>query len=102
MSPLILTIFLGCRNENGQEDYEETETLQLAEQEEEDLNRIKEESRRRTQAILEKYKSKKLQQQSHTEANSDDAEKGTYQLVFKVLFPNFLSILNLCSMLMNG
>lgn len=63
------------RNENGQEDYEETETLQLAEQEEEDLNRIKEESRRRTQAILLKYKSQKLQQQSHTEANSDDAEK---------------------------
>jgi serine/threonine-protein kinase PRP4 len=40
--------------------------LQLAEQEEEDVNRIKEESRRRRQAILEKYKAKQSQQQRQT------------------------------------
>lgn len=32
-------------------------------QEDEDINRIKEESRRRRQAILEKYKTQQLQQQ---------------------------------------
>lgn len=37
-------------------DYQEKIAVQLAEQEEDDLERIKEESRRRRQAILEKYK----------------------------------------------
>lgn len=77
----MLTIFLDCRDEDREEDYEETYTLQLVEQEEEDLNRIKEESRRRRQAILEKYKSQQLQQQSQTGANLEDATKGSYQLV---------------------
>ncbi|EXB94180.1 Serine/threonine-protein kinase PRP4-like protein [Morus notabilis] len=63
------------RDEDRQEDFEETYTLQLVEQEEEDLNRIKEESRRRRQAILEKYKSQQLQQQSQTGANLEDAAK---------------------------
>ncbi|XP_059655531.1 uncharacterized protein LOC132302637 [Cornus florida] len=44
------------RDEDEQEDYQERISLQLEVQEEEDLNRIKEESRRRRQAILEKYK----------------------------------------------
>lgn len=47
------------RDEDEQGDYEGN-TLQFAEQEEEDLNRIKEESRRRKQVILEKYKSQQL------------------------------------------
>jgi len=34
----------------------EEDTLDIPEQEEEDLNRIKEESRRRREAIMEKYK----------------------------------------------
>lgn len=51
------------RDEDEQEDYQERVSLQLVEQEEEDLNRIKEESRRRRQAILEKYKTQQLQQQ---------------------------------------
>ena len=60
--------------------------MQLAEQEEEDLNRIKEESRRRRQAILEKHKNKQLQQQTGTDAHSEDAEKGTLSVSFwKVL-----------------
>ncbi|PON94447.1 Serine/threonine protein kinase [Trema orientale] len=62
-------------DEDGQEDYEDRGTLQLAEEEEEDLNRIKEESRRRRQAILEKYKSQQLQQQTEMKAQSEDAEK---------------------------
>lgn len=52
-----------CRDKVEQEDYQERIVLQLAEQEEEDFNRIKEESIRRRQAILDKYKTKPLQQQ---------------------------------------
>lgn len=51
------------RDEQEQEAYQERIELQLAEQEEDDLEKIKEESRRRRQAILEKYKSQKLQEQ---------------------------------------
>ncbi|XP_062111165.1 uncharacterized protein LOC133822741 [Humulus lupulus] len=58
------------RDEDGQDDYEDGPTLQLAE-EEEDLNRIKEESRRRRQAILEKYKIQPVQQQTELKAESD-------------------------------
>src|SRR4051812_38928291 len=75
--------FIDCRHEDEQEDYEETVPLHLAEQEEEDLNRIKEESRRRRQAILEKYKSQQSQQK--TEPQSGDAEKGVAIFPFKVL-----------------
>ncbi|XP_075507038.1 uncharacterized protein LOC142543572 isoform X1 [Primulina tabacum] len=46
------------REEDIQEDYQDKIVMQLAEQEEDDLDRIKEESRRRKQAILEKYKIK--------------------------------------------
>lgn len=47
-------MYIGCSNEVEQDDVEDA--LQLPEQEEEDLNRIKEESRRRREAIMEKYK----------------------------------------------
>ncbi|GMH01880.1 hypothetical protein Nepgr_003719 [Nepenthes gracilis] len=50
------------RDENDQVDYQERVELELAEQEEEDLNRIKEESRRRREAILQKYETQQLQQ----------------------------------------
>ncbi|XP_010263441.1 PREDICTED: serine/threonine-protein kinase prpf4B-like isoform X2 [Nelumbo nucifera] len=52
-----------------EEDYEDKIALQLVDQEEEDLDRIKE-SRKRRQAILEKYKQQQLQQQvlSHSES----------------------------------
>ena len=68
-------LFIGCRYDDEQGDYEEGTALQLAEQEEEDLNRIKEESRRRRQAILEKYKSQQSQQPN--EPPLEDVEKGT-------------------------
>lgn len=55
--------FFGHRDEDEQEEYQERIALQLVDQEDEDINRIKEESRRRTQAILEKYKTQQLQQQ---------------------------------------
>jgi hypothetical protein len=57
--------------------------LQFAEQEEEDLNRIKEESRRRKQVILEKYKSQQLHQPN--EPQSKVMEKGALQLLFGVI-----------------
>lgn len=61
------------RDEDDQGDYEEATALQFAEQEEEDLNRIKEESRRRRQAILEKYKIQQPQQPN--EPQSEDVKK---------------------------
>ncbi|PPD75623.1 hypothetical protein GOBAR_DD27459 [Gossypium barbadense] len=56
------------RDEEEQDDFEERITLKLAgeEEEEAELNRIKEESRKRRQAILEKYKSQPLQQQTQS------------------------------------
>lgn len=58
-----------CRDEVEQEDYQEKVVFQLAEQEEEDeLDRIKEESRRRRQAILEKYKVKNSQKEQVTQS----------------------------------
>lgn len=60
------------RVEGEQEDFEERITLKLAEQEE-DLDRVKEESRKRRQAILEKYRNQQLHQQNET--RSEDVEK---------------------------
>ncbi|KAF8391141.1 hypothetical protein HHK36_023442 [Tetracentron sinense] len=51
-------------NNDEQEDYQERVALQLAEQEDEDLDRIKEESRKRREAILEKYKQRQLPQKN--------------------------------------
>ncbi|XP_077236138.1 uncharacterized protein LOC143877796 [Tasmannia lanceolata] len=59
------------REEDEQEDFQERIALKLAEQEEEDIEKIKEESRKRRQAILEKYKQQ--QSQLHVEARSDEA-----------------------------
>ncbi|KAL3336721.1 hypothetical protein AABB24_029404 [Solanum stoloniferum] len=57
------------RDKVEQEDYQEKVVFQLAEQEEEDeLDRIKEESRRRRQAILEKYKIKNSQKEQVTQS----------------------------------
>ncbi|XP_011008115.1 PREDICTED: serine/threonine-protein kinase prpf4B isoform X3 [Populus euphratica] len=61
------------RDEDEQDDFEKRMALKLAEQEEEDLNRIKEESRKRREAILEKYRNKHLHQQN--ESQSEDADK---------------------------
>lgn len=59
------TVFINwffCRDEVEQENYQERIVLQLAEHEEEEIDRIKEESRKRRQAILEKFKTQKSQQ----------------------------------------
>ena len=47
---------MGCRDELEQENFQENTVLQPAEKEEEEIDRIKEESRKRKQAILEKFK----------------------------------------------
>ncbi|KAL4562921.1 hypothetical protein LXL04_026952 [Taraxacum kok-saghyz] len=52
------------QEEADEEMYQERSVLQVEEDEEEDLNRINEESRRRRQAIVEKYKTKSLKQQA--------------------------------------
>lgn len=52
----------GCRDELEQENFQENTVLQLAEKEEEEIDRIKEESRKRKQAILEKFKTRQSQQ----------------------------------------
>lgn len=58
-----------CRDEVEQEDYQEKIAFQLAEQEdEEELERIKEESRRRRQAILDKYKNQQSQKEPITQS----------------------------------
>jgi serine/threonine-protein kinase PRP4 len=69
----------GFRDEDEQDDFEKRMALKLAEQEEEDLNRIKEESRKRREAILEKYRNQHLQQQN--ESRSEDADKGTFPVL---------------------
>ncbi|XP_061374668.1 uncharacterized protein LOC133316887 [Gastrolobium bilobum] len=58
-----------------QDDIDE-DTMQLPEQEEEDLNRIKEESRRRREAIMEKYKKQhqQVEQVVENEAKNKDAD----------------------------
>ncbi|KAL9423390.1 hypothetical protein AB3S75_035475 [Citrus x aurantiifolia] len=60
------------KDEDEQDDFEERVALKLEEQEEEDLDRIMEESRKRRQAILEKYKNQQLQQQK--DSNLVDVE----------------------------
>ncbi|CAN1181382.1 hypothetical protein LINPERPRIM_LOCUS6217 [Linum perenne] len=54
------------RDEDEHDDFEERMTLTLAEQEGEDFNRIKEESRKRKEAILEKYRNQQTQQKSES------------------------------------
>lgn len=60
--------------EEDEEDYQERIEQQLAKQDEEDVDKIKEESRKRRQAILEKYKQRQVQQ--HVESSSNDNVKG--------------------------
>ncbi|TKY69373.1 Serine/threonine-protein kinase PRP4-like [Spatholobus suberectus] len=62
------------RGEDEQDDFDEKVTLQLPDQEEEDLNRIKEESRRRREAILEKYKKQLQQVEQNTENEGKDEQ----------------------------
>lgn len=52
----------GVTRDNDDQDYQERVELELAEREEDDIDRIKEESRRRREAILKKYKAQSLPQ----------------------------------------
>ncbi|KAL8139561.1 hypothetical protein V2J09_005582 [Rumex salicifolius] len=61
------------RDGDYQDDYPENMDLELEEQEEEDINRIKEESRKRRNAILQKYRTKELQ--NKVKIQSDAAGK---------------------------
>ncbi|GLT91781.1 hypothetical protein SLE2022_096540 [Rubroshorea leprosula] len=61
------------RDEDEQHYFEERISLKLAEQEDEELNRIREESRKRRQAILEKYKNQQPKLQN--ESGPDDGKK---------------------------
>ncbi|KAL5179793.1 Serine/threonine-protein kinase PRP4 [Glycine soja] len=62
------------RGEDEQDDLDEKVTLQLPDQEEEDFNRVKEESRRRREAILEKYKKQHQQIELNTENEGKDRQ----------------------------
>lgn len=53
----------GINGDDDNKDYQETLGLKPPEHEEDDVDRIKEESRRRREAILQKYKAKQSQQQ---------------------------------------
>uniref|UniRef100_A0A803KV34 Serine/threonine-protein kinase PRP4 homolog n=1 Tax=Chenopodium quinoa TaxID=63459 RepID=A0A803KV34_CHEQI len=59
---------------NGDDDDKDTLELKPAEPEEDDIDRIKEESRRRREAILQKYKAKQSQQQQAVPQVSKDEE----------------------------
>ncbi|KAJ4974487.1 hypothetical protein NE237_007661 [Protea cynaroides] len=65
------------RDKEEEEFYEDRVSFQLAEQEEEDVDRIKEESRKRRQAILEKYKQQQHQslQQAETLGQASNKEE---------------------------
>ncbi|KAG6471780.1 hypothetical protein ZIOFF_069226 [Zingiber officinale] len=64
--------------EEEEDDYQERITQQLAKQDEEDVDKIKEESRKRRQAILEKYRQRQLQQvESSSDGNVNANDKAT-------------------------
>lgn len=64
------------REEENQEEYQERVALQLAEQEEDDIEKIKEESRKRRQAILEKYRQQKDQKQTNEQIEQNARKDG--------------------------
>ncbi|KAK9750312.1 hypothetical protein RND81_02G186700 [Saponaria officinalis] len=63
------------RDDDDQNGYQERVELKLAEQEEDDVDRIKEESRRRREAILQKYKAKALLEQVPEDAKAGSDEQ---------------------------
>ncbi|URD73040.1 hypothetical protein MUK42_07821 [Musa troglodytarum] len=66
------------REEEEEEDYQEKIEQQLAKQHEDDVDKIRNESRKRRQAILEKYRQRQLQQvESSSDGNVNESEKAT-------------------------
>ena len=78
------------RNEDAQNDNDEGVIWKSPEEEEEELNRIKEESRKRMEAILEKYKKKPDQQ---NELSSQDKGKGNSPSFIAIIMHNDLSMM---------
>lgn len=78
------------RNEDAQNDNDEGIIWKSPEEEEEELNRIKEESRKRMEAILEKYKKKPDQQ---NELSSQDKGKGNSPSFIAIIMHNDLSMM---------
>lgn len=73
--PYLHFLLICFRDEDEQDDFEERINLKLAEQEE-DLDRVKEESRKRRQAILEKFRNQQSLQKNETRL--EDVEKGVF------------------------
>ncbi|GAB2297050.1 hypothetical protein Dimus_031153 [Dionaea muscipula] len=67
------------RDDEDQEDYEGRVELKFGEQEEEDLYRIKEESRKRREAILQKYKNRQMKQQDMQDLDDTLKEDQLFQ-----------------------
>lgn len=61
----------GCRDELEQENFQDNTVLQIAEKEEEEIDRIREESRKRKHAILEKFKTRHSQQKLEAKMEID-------------------------------
>lgn len=78
------------RNEDAQNDNDEEVIWKSPEEEEEELNRIKEESRKRMEAILEKYKKKPDQQ---NELSLQDKGKGNSSSFIAIIVHNDLSMM---------
>ncbi|KAG8366596.1 hypothetical protein BUALT_Bualt17G0096300 [Buddleja alternifolia] len=75
------------RENDRQEDYEERISMQLVEQEEDDLEKIKEESRRRRQAILEKYKNQHEQNENQSQDTVKDQGQSSEQVASADVIP---------------
>ncbi|OMP06769.1 hypothetical protein COLO4_07904 [Corchorus olitorius] len=71
------------KRDEEEQDNEDSIVLKLDEPEEDEINRIKEESRKRREAILEKYKSQQAQEQS--QSHPEDMNKGFLFLCFQFL-----------------
>lgn len=77
--PLMPSLPFGCSEEDEEQDLDESVVFEINEPEEEDVERIKEESRRRRQAILDKCKNQhqlEEQQEQVAEPQPGNSEKG--------------------------
>lgn len=82
MKPLSIWFNFSLYSDHDEEEEDEDNmSFQFADQEEEYLNRIKEESRRRSRAILEKYKCQQLEKQ--VKPSLKESEKGNFQISIK-------------------
>ncbi|KAF6147115.1 hypothetical protein GIB67_036834 [Kingdonia uniflora] len=71
------------KDEDEQDDFEEQVLLKLAEQEEEDIDKIQEESRKRREAILQKYKQQQLQNQAEQPRTEENGSAIIFEKTIK-------------------